>query len=92
MTIKVTWVSHNRKAKNQPDPRYPNGIALDISYGRVPSCFVEFTYPAPECGIYLVECDVCNQVTAITAAGRLDDPVSVRFACKWMPPAGSKLQ
>lgn len=92
MTIKVTWVGHNRKAKNPPDPRYPKGIKLDISHGHKPTCKVKLPYPAPECGQILIHCDVCDKRSVITAAGRVDDPVSVKIACKWMPPAGSKLQ
>lgn len=92
MTIKVTWVSHNRKAQHPPDPRYPNGIALDISEGKSPACLTELPYPAPDCGQYLISCDVCGKLSAISAAGRPDDPVSVNIACEWTPPKGSKMQ
>ena len=92
MTIKVSWVSANRKARIPPDPRYPNGIDIDISEGKRPACFTEIPYPAPECGRYLIKCDLCNHISGVTAAGRADDPKSIRVACKWMPPKGSKLR
>lgn len=92
MTIKVTWVSRRRKAQNPSDPRYPKGIKLDVSHGHKPACRVKLPYPAPECGEFLVACDICNKLSVITVAGRADDPVSVKIACRWMPPKGSKLQ
>lgn len=92
MTIKVTWVGNGCKAQNPPDPRYPKGIKLDISHGHKHACKVKLPYPSPECGYYMIKCDVCEKVTVITAAGRADDSVSVKLACRWMPPKGSKLK
>lgn len=92
VTLKVTWVSRGRKAENPPDPEYPNGRRLDVSKGQRPSCQAQLPYPAPECGQHVIKCDGCGNATVVTAAGRVDDPRSIRIACKWMPPKGSKLQ
>jgi len=76
------WPSGRGKAQCPPDPRWPNGIALD-AHGddQGPTCLVALPYPAPECGAHLIECALCGTKVAITAAGRPDDPVSVRLLC-----------
>lgn len=77
----VTWRGTGRKAQCAPNPRYPDGIDLDVSNGAV-SCKARVPYPAPECGTYIVECLGCGLRVAITAAGRPDDPRSVTMPCK----------
>jgi hypothetical protein len=67
------------KAQCAPDPDYPNGIALPPS--TMVSCKVELPYPAPECGMWRVECTLCKCQILVTAAGRPDDPVSVCMPC-----------
>lgn len=71
------------KAQCEPDPRYPNGIALPKPPANVcpDTCFIELPYPAPECGIFLATCNTCRNVIAITAAGRPDDPISFYMPC-----------
>lgn len=82
VTHDVTFKPSGRgKAQCPPDPSYPNGIALDCSDGRSPSCTVFLPYPAPECGVWLVRCHDCSMSVAVTAAGRPDDPTSVTVAC-----------
>jgi len=70
------------KAQCAPNPLYPKGIALDGSKPGQLSCTVTLPYPAPECGMWLVFCDQCPMSVMITAAGRIDDPVSVRVRCQ----------
>jgi len=82
MTLKVHWVDANRTARSKPDPRYPIGVDLDFSKGRVKVCTAPLPYPAPRCGCWLIKCDVCDQTVVITAAGRIDDPRSIKLACK----------
>jgi len=78
----VTFFPSGRgKAQCPPDPNYPEGIPLDVSQGR-PSCLVTLPYPAPECGLWIVTCRKCLTSVAITAAGRPDDPTSVRIPCR----------
>lgn len=82
--FELKFVPNGRgKAQCEADPAYPNGIALDATNGTdVSSCFMVLPYPAPECGIWEVECSKCGLTVVITAAGRADDPCSVRLACK----------
>lgn len=56
-------------------------IAVRCCSVRHPHCFTPLPYPAPQCGHWLVECDECPFSVIITAAGRADDPISVRVAC-----------
>jgi len=81
MTLTVKWNSHRRKATCDADPEFPNGRVLDASQG-AQSCQTALPYPAPECGYHLVYCTTCHQRTAITAAGRPDDPRSIRIPCR----------
>ena len=46
--IKVTWIDRFRVPVVPPDPKYPNGIEVDLTGGAadMPSCKVELPYPA----------------------------------------------
>lgn len=68
-------------ARCAPNAAYPNGIAVDIA-GDKPACEITLPYPAPECGAYYINCNCCGLHFAVTAAGRPDDPISVRVPCK----------
>ena len=80
------------KAQCPADPAYPHGIALDCTRAQfrqshdsldiASTCTLELPYPAPECGLWMVSCDDCPLTVAITAAGRVDDPISVKMACR----------
>ena len=70
------------KAQNPPDPKYPNGVALNMSKPGQDFCDVMLPYPAPECGMHEILCSECGLSVLVSAAGRNDDPVSVRVACK----------
>jgi hypothetical protein len=70
------------KARCAPDPDYPHGKATDCSTPGHPACEVALPYPAPECGTWIVRCRECPMSGAITAAGRPDDPTSVRMDCR----------
>jgi hypothetical protein len=80
--IKCEFLSHQRKAKIAPNPRYPDGIDVDLTGGASQFCKGKLPYPAECCGIWFVRCLECNANAAITAAGRTDDPRSVKLACK----------
>ena len=69
------------KARSAPNPDYPDGCHVDITEGQT-GCSVALPYPAPECGAWIVRCAACGMSVAITAAGRPDDPRSVRIPCK----------
>lgn len=68
------------KAQCDPDPNFPDGIDIEVGNPLV-SCKVDIPYPAPECGLWIVRCEVCGFSMALTAAGRPDDPRSVRLPC-----------
>lgn len=69
-------------ARCEPDPNYPNGIAIDGAPNGEKYCFVELPYPAPECGLWMIHCRECKICVMVTAAGRSDDPISIRIPCK----------
>ena len=79
---KITWIDHNREPQCASNPLYPNGMAVDASNGAKLTCVVDLPYPAKRCGVYRIECTVCGFIAAITTAGRLDDPRSVKIPCK----------
>lgn len=81
MTLTVEFKASGRgKAQCGPNPEYPDGVDINLANG-VKGCQADIPYPAPECGIWIVKCDVCKQSIGITAAGRPDDPKSIELAC-----------
>jgi hypothetical protein len=83
---KVTFLGAGQPPAGTPDPRYARGIDVDMSRGAPEKCAVDLPYPAPACGSYLIECQVCGLRVGVTAAGRADDPRRVTIACKLSPP------
>lgn len=81
-SMKIRWIDFKAEPQSAPDPKYPNGIDIDISRGAKEACTVQLTYPAPRCGVYRLECELCGLSVGITTAGRPDDPRSVTVACK----------
>lgn len=79
--MKVEWKGSGRKAQSAPNPAYPNGIDIDVSGGKK-ACYTTLPYPAKECGAWILTCENCGFSAAITAAGRPDDPRSVKLPCK----------
>jgi hypothetical protein len=79
--LDVSWHGTGRQPQCPPNPLYPNGRPLDVA-GDAPGCTVELAHPAPCVGSWLVVCPVCGLSVAITAAGRADDPSTVRLPCK----------
>ena len=70
------------KARCASDPAYPNGKAIGCPEEVCDCCFVALPYPAPECGMWSVECARCKCTVLVTAAGRPDDPVSFYMPCR----------
>ena len=83
--FEVKWLDGKREAKCKPDLAYPKGIDLDVSDGREKTCIVPLPYPAPRCGVHILSCLECGLRIAVTAAGRPDDPVSVKLPCRSKP-------
>jgi DNA-directed RNA polymerase subunit RPC12/RpoP len=80
--MKVHFVDSGREPQCPPDPKYPKGIDADLSQGAAVTCIVQLPYPAPRCGLMVVECPRCGLRVAVTVAGRVDDPRSVKLQCK----------
>jgi len=78
----VDFMSHNRKAQCAPNPAYPQGMEVDLTHGAKLACLAELPYPAECCGVWIVGCQTCGLVVAITAAGRPDDPRTAKLPCK----------
>jgi hypothetical protein len=83
MAHTITFVPSGRgKARCPSDPAYPNGVAIDpVGHDAPAWCLVKLPYPAPECGVHRIDCSLCALQVLVTAAGRPDDPVSVRIPC-----------
>lgn len=79
--FQIEWIDGERSPTGGSDPRYPDGIHLDMSGGRSPCCAVPLPYPAPRCGFFIVTCDFCGVRIVVTTAGRPDDPRTIRIAC-----------
>ncbi len=79
--MKIEWHDGGREPRCKPNPKYPNGIDLDNTEGAAVTCKVALPYPAKRCGVYIVECSTCGLRVGVTAAGRPDDPRSIKLAC-----------
>ena len=82
MTHKITWNDSGIEPTCDPDPKYPNGVHVDLSFNAKKACLVHVPYPAQRIGQYLIECDACGLNAAITTAGRPDDPRTIKLRCK----------
>ncbi len=87
MTLTVKWIDGEREPKSPPDPKYPEGIDLDISQGAERTCQTPLPYPAKRIGLYIITCNICGQRNLVTTAGRPDDPRSLKVACERKPSA-----
>lgn len=83
MTFKVEWVDHEREPQCPPNPAFPEGRDIKGPEGFAKHCKVDLPYPAKRCGLFIVTCSTCGLRTAITTAGRPDDPRSVELPC-WL--------
>lgn len=82
MRAEISFLTSGRKPQCPPNPAHPLGIDVDISEGATRTCKATLPYPAAGCGAWMVKCLDCGYVAAVTAAGRVDDPRTVKFACK----------
>lgn len=69
------------QAQCPADPRYPDGMALDLSDGRGTTCTTDLPYPAAGLGVHLITCRLCGACVMVTAAGRRDDPRCITLPC-----------
>lgn len=80
--MKIEFLDSGREPKCAPNPAYPNGMDVDVSQGAARACFASIPYPAPRCGVMVVECEICGLSVGLTVAGCPDDPRSVKMACR----------
>lgn len=80
--MKIEFLDSGREPQCQPDPAFPEGKDVDASFGSPDACTAKLPYPAPRCGLMMVECPKCGLRIALTVAGRPDDPRTVKMACK----------
>jgi hypothetical protein len=81
VTLHATFIDEGRQAEHPPDPNFPLGIGVDCTAGR-PGCAVALRYPALGIGKWFIRCDACGTNALVSAAGRSDDPHTVRLPCK----------
>lgn len=78
---KITFLDSGRNPTCPSNPKFPNGIIVDMSHGFSKRCDFKIPYPAPRCGIMHVVCNKCKTAAGVTVAGRLDDPHTVIMGC-----------
>jgi hypothetical protein len=80
--LTAEWRSHGEgQSANWPlNLAYQDGVDIDFSAGR-DACDLAIDYPAPCVGAWFVSCALCGMFCILTAAGRPDDPRSVRLPC-----------
>jgi len=81
----VVWIDAEREPQCAPNPRYPQGVHVDVSAGASKVCVQPLPYPAKRCGFYRLFCLQCGRTAVVTTAGRADDPKSVTLACNNQP-------
>lgn len=81
-TLKAKWIDGGKEPQCEPNPKYPDGIDIDIAGGSDRTCETKLSYPALRIGHHLVTCRSCGLRVSVTTAGRPDDPRSVKVACK----------
>ena len=81
--LSAEWNDRGREPQCAPDPNFPAGVDLDLTHGgESKTCQTSLPYPAKRCGYFLVSCSECGFQGVITTAGRVDDPRSLKIACK----------
>jgi hypothetical protein len=83
--LELEWVDGESLPSRRPDPLYPEGVDIEERAGTSPTCFTALPYPAPRCGVWVINCPQCGKTVVITAAGRADDARSARIACLSVP-------
>lgn len=82
MTLSVEWVDLHREPAHPANPKYPDGISVDLTGGKPKYCEAQLRYPAPRCGMHIITCTTCDLRVSLSTAGRADDPRSVRIPCR----------
>lgn len=80
--LTVEWIDRGREPQCAPDANFPTGVDIDLTRGEAKTCQTALPYPAQRCGYFLVSCSECGFQGMVTTAGRVDDPRSLKIACK----------
>jgi hypothetical protein len=83
----ASWSGSCNPPRCKPDPRFPNGVDLDVSRGATATCQIKLQCPAKGQGGWLVQCAACGSNAFATTAGRPDDPRSIKIPCKAPGPS-----
>lgn len=78
----VVFIDHGREPTENPDPKHPDGVRINLATAIHKSCTRNLPYPAPRCGLYEVTCRKCGYRAVVTVAGRADDPRVITLPCK----------
>ena len=97
----IAFLDSGREPRVAPHPDFPEGMdiidgpvaarlphpeGLKITEADVgPSCLFDLPYPSPRCGLLVVDCERCGKRIALTVAGRVDDPRTLRMSCTESP-------
>lgn len=84
-SLTAFFVGEGRMPKCAPNPDFPNGTPCDMAPGGI-GCTIELQHPTPCCGVWIINCDICGYSVGVTAAGRPDDPSTIRIACQLGAP------
>lgn len=85
MAFKTKFHTDGSAPVNPPRSEFPNGEDVDGSNGARKTCTAQLPYPAPSRGVHICECEDCGLRVGVTAAGRPDDPRSMKVACLHIP-------
>src|SRR5882672_6529610 len=72
LMLTVDWIDRGRSPRNPPNPLFPKGIDMDVTFGAARFCSTLLPYPAKRCGYFVVRCTLCKTSIVITTAGRAD--------------------
>jgi hypothetical protein len=81
-TMRVGFIDSGREPQCPSNPDFPDGTEVDMSHGAAKTCDVSLPYPAPRCGVLVMDCSKCGLRVGVTVAGRRDDPRIAKLACK----------
>ena len=80
MSLVIEFIDYGRPPKEPPDPLYPHGVDVDLSNGAETVCSIKLP-KVTTTGLFIAACDVCGKKVGVTAAGRADDPRSLKISC-----------
>ena len=80
--VRVEWADLQSYPVREANPRFPDGMDVDCSYGSSITCVTRLTYPAIRCGVYTITCLICGIQISLNTTGLADDPQLLMVACQ----------